>query len=37
MRLLTENILFGLVISLLAFEIGLFIYKKLKFLYLIHF
>lgn len=30
MSLLTENILFGLVISLLAFEIGLFIYKKTK-------
>ncbi|WP_291650366.1 LrgB family protein [Clostridium sp.] len=31
MNILTENILFGLVISLIAFEIGLFIYKKTKF------
>lgn len=30
MNILTENILFGLVISLIAFEIGLFIYKKTK-------
>ncbi|VYU03062.1 LrgB family protein [Clostridium tertium] len=30
MSLLTENILFGVVISLLAFEIGLFLYKKTK-------
>ncbi|MCR1949499.1 MULTISPECIES: LrgB family protein [Clostridium] len=31
MNILTDNILFGLVISLIAFEIGLFIYKKTKF------
>lgn len=31
MNILTENILFGVVISLIAFEIGLFIYKKTKF------
>lgn len=31
MSILTNNILFGLVLSLIAFEIGLFIYKKTKF------
>lgn len=31
MDILTNNILFGLVISLAAFEIGLFVYKKTKF------
>ncbi len=31
MGLLSENILFGIIISLIAFEIGLFIYKKTKF------
>lgn len=31
MSIITGNILFGLVISLIAFEIGLFIYKKTKF------
>lgn len=31
MDILTDNILFGLVLSLIAFEIGLFIYKKTKF------
>lgn len=31
MGILTENILFGIIISLLAFEAGLFIYKKTKF------
>lgn len=31
MSILTDNILFGLVLSLIAFEIGLFIYKKTKF------
>ncbi|WP_300384067.1 LrgB family protein [Clostridium sp.] len=31
MNILTDNILFGVVISLIAFEIGLFIYKKTKF------
>jgi len=31
MEILTENILFGIIISLLAFEAGLLIYKKTKF------
>lgn len=31
MNILTNNILFGLVLSLIAFEIGLYIYKKTKF------
>ena len=31
MGILTENTLFGIIISLLAFEAGLFIYKKTKF------
>lgn len=31
MSILTNNILFGLVLSLIAFEMGLFIYKKTKF------
>ncbi len=31
MDILTGNILFGIVISLIAFEVGLFIYKKTKF------
>lgn len=31
MSILTDNILFGLVLSLIAFEIGLFVYKKTKF------
>lgn len=31
MHIFTDNILFGLFISLVAFEIGLFIYKKTKF------
>ncbi|MGG7212325.1 LrgB family protein [Clostridium nigeriense] len=31
MEILSENILFGVIISLIAFEIGLFIYKKTKF------
>lgn len=31
MEILSENILFGVIISLLAFEAGLFIYKKTKF------
>ncbi|MBE6054006.1 MAG: LrgB family protein [Clostridium sartagoforme] len=31
MAILSENILFGLIISLLAFEVGLLIYKKTKF------
>lgn len=31
MSILTGNILFGIVISLIAFEVGLFIYKKTKF------
>lgn len=31
MEILTENTLFALIISLLSFEIGLFIYKKTKF------
>lgn len=31
MSILTNNILFGLVLSLITFEIGLFIYKKTKF------
>ncbi|MBX7416444.1 LrgB family protein [Clostridium chauvoei] len=30
MDILTNNILFGIVLSLLAFEIGLFVYKKTK-------
>lgn len=30
MNILTENILFGIVISLIAFEIGMFIFKKTK-------
>ena len=31
MEILTENILFGLIISLIAFEIGLLVYRKTKF------
>lgn len=31
MDILTDNLLFGIIISLLAFETGLFIYKKTKF------
>ena len=31
MNILTNNILFGVVISLIAFEVGLFIYRKTKF------
>ena len=31
MSILTDNILFGVVLSLIAFEIGLFVYKKTKF------
>ena len=31
MEILTENILFGLIISLIAFEIGLLVYRKTNF------
>lgn len=31
MDILSQNILFGIIVSLIAFEIGLFIYKKTKF------
>lgn len=31
MSILTENILFGIIISLIAFEIGMFLFKKTKF------
>ena len=37
MDVFTNNMFFGIFISLVAFEIGLFIYKKQNFRFLIHF
>ena len=37
MEIISNNMFFGIFISLIAFEIGLFIYKKTNYPSLIHF